>query len=80
MSFAFAYIFSATQLYGLRENADYPLLALKIIFLPHPRLNKNKILAKWRMRLLQRFFHTAIDRTKEQRGNLHGKYLEQAFK
>jgi hypothetical protein len=31
MSFAFAWFFSATQLYGLRENADYPLLALKTI-------------------------------------------------
>jgi hypothetical protein len=37
MSFAFAYIFSATPLYGLPENAGYPLLALKIIFLPHHR-------------------------------------------
>jgi hypothetical protein len=43
-------------------------------------LNKTKTLAKWRMRLLQQFFHTAVDRTKDQKGNLYGKYLEQAFK
>jgi hypothetical protein len=43
MSFAFAYIFSATQLYGLQENTDYPLLALKIIL---SRINLVQIKAR----------------------------------